>query len=227
VRKEDVCKTAVITPFGTFEYLRIPFGLRNTGQTFQRLMDSVLAGLQFCFVYMDDVLVASTSPEQHVAHLREVFCRLQQHGLVLNIQKCSFGQAELDYLGHHISASGIRPMAARVTAIKKFPRPATVGHLQTFLGMANFYRHFIPAVAQVLKPLTDAVKGGQASSVDWTPDMAAAFEQVKCKLCEAVELAHPKADAEVFLAVDASNTHVGAVLQQRAHGHVARPLAYF
>jgi hypothetical protein len=190
-------------------------------------MDSVLAGLQYCFVYMDDVLVASTSPEQHVAHLREVFGRLQQQGLVLNSDKCSFGQSELDYLGHHISASGIRPMAARVEAVEKFPLPATVGHLQTFLGMANFYRRFIPAAAQVLKPLTDAVKGGQANSVDWTPDMATAFQQVKKRLCSAVELAHPEADAEIFLSVDASSTHVGAVLQQRARGLVARPLAFF
>jgi RNase H-like domain found in reverse transcriptase/Reverse transcriptase (RNA-dependent DNA polymerase) len=219
VREQDVGKTAVVTPFGTFEYLRMPFGLRNAGQTFQRLMDSVLAGLPYCFVYMDDMLVASTSPEQHVAHLREVLSRLQQQGLVLNIEKCSFGQKQLDYLGHHISESGIRPMAARVEAITKFPRP--------FLGMANFYRRFIPAAAQVLKPLTDAVKGGQASSVDWTPEMAAAFQLVKDRLCGTVELAHPEADAEIFLSVDASGTHVGAVLQQRARGTVARPLAFF
>jgi RNase H-like domain found in reverse transcriptase len=132
--------------------------------------------------------------------------------LVLNIEKCSFGQVELDYLGHHISASGIRPMAAHVEAIEKFPRPTTVGHLQTFLGMANFYRRFISAAAQVLRLLTDAVKCGQASSVDWTPEMAIAFQQVKNKLCRAVELAHPEAGVEVFLAVDASGMHVGAVL---------------
>jgi hypothetical protein len=203
----------VVTPFGKYEYLRIPFGLRNAGQTFQRLMDSVLAGLPSCFVYMDDVLVASTSPAQHVAHLKEVLERLQQQGLVLNIEKCSFGMSELDYLGHHISALGIRPMGAHVEAIRKFPRPLKVGNLQTFLGMANFYRRFIPAAAQVLRPLTDAVKGGQAAAVDWTPAMAAAFQPVKDKLCSAVELAHPEADAEVFLAVDASGTHVGAVLQ--------------
>jgi hypothetical protein len=104
VRDQDVCKMAVVTLFGTYEYLRMPFGLRKAGQTFQRLMDSVLAGLPSCFVYMDDVLVASTSPAQHVAHLKEVLERLQQQGLVLNIEKCSFGMSELDYLGHHISA---------------------------------------------------------------------------------------------------------------------------
>jgi hypothetical protein len=87
--------------------------------------------------------------------------------------------------------------------------------------MANFYRRFIPTAAQLLRPLTDAVKGGQAAAVDWTPAMAAAFQHVKDKLCSAVELAHLEADTEVFLAVDASGTHVGAALQQRARGLVA------
>ena len=80
VRPEDVHKTAVVTPFGLFEFLRMPFGLRNAGQTFQRMMDEILAGLDYCFVYLDDILVASSSVEEHEIHLREVLTRLQQHG---------------------------------------------------------------------------------------------------------------------------------------------------
>jgi hypothetical protein len=99
----------------------MPFGLRNAGQTFQRLMDSVLVGLPHCFVYIDDVLVASASPQLHLQHLEEVLTLLQQHGLVLNIEKCQFGMAELDYLGHHISASGIKPMLSRVKVISPCP----------------------------------------------------------------------------------------------------------
>jgi cleavage and polyadenylation specificity factor subunit 1 len=155
---------AIVTPFGTFEYLRMPFGLRNAGQIFQRLMDSVLAGLPFCFVYMDDVLVASESMEHHAAHLCEVLRCLQQQGLVLNVGKCQFGITQLDYLGHQISASGIRPMGAKVEAIKRFPQPRTGGHLQTFLGMANFYPRFLPAAAKVLRPLTDAARGSMQSA---------------------------------------------------------------
>jgi Reverse transcriptase (RNA-dependent DNA polymerase) len=171
VREQDVEKTTVMTPFGTFEYLRMPFGLRNAGQTFQCLMDSVLASLPYCFVYMDDVLVASTSPEQQVAARGTpegglVLSRLQQKGLVLNIKKCSFGQVKLDHLGHNISAPGIQPMAACMEAIKRFPLLTTVGHLHIFLGIAIFYRRFIPPAAEVMKPLTDAVKGGQAKSVN-------------------------------------------------------------
>jgi hypothetical protein len=120
VRDEDVRKTAILTPFGTYEYLRMPFGLCNAGQTFKRLMDSVLAGMPHCFVYIDDVLVASASPQLHLQHLEEVLTRLQWHGLVLNMEKCQFGVAELDYLGHHISASGIKPMLSRVWGWRTF-----------------------------------------------------------------------------------------------------------
>jgi hypothetical protein len=140
VREEDVCKTAIVTPFGTFEFLRMPFGLRNAGQTFQRFMDSTLADLPFCFVYIDNLLVASSNLEQHLVDLRAVLVRLQQQGLVLNVEKCLFAASELDYLGHRVTASSIRPLPNRVQALAKYPQPKTVAQLQTFLGMANFYR---------------------------------------------------------------------------------------
>jgi RNase H-like domain found in reverse transcriptase/Reverse transcriptase (RNA-dependent DNA polymerase) len=227
VRLEDICKTAIVTPFGAFEFLRMPFGLRNAGQTFQRFMDTVLADMPFCFVYLDDVLVASPNHEQHLVDLWLVLEKLQQQGLVLNGEKCQFGVSELDYLGHHVTASGIQPMACRVEAMVKFPRPKTVGQLQTFLGMANFYRRFLPAAAQQLRPLTEAMKGGQAAQLTWTAEMDTAFDWCKQGLCKAVELAHPEPEAEIFLAVDASAPHVGAVLQQRVVGRTPRPLAYF
>jgi hypothetical protein len=101
-------------------------------------------------------LVASSNHQEHTAHLTEVLSRLQKHGLVLNAEKCQLGVSELDYLGHHVTASGVRPIADSIAAIKKFPQPKTVGQLQTYLGMVNFYRRFLPAAARVLKPLTDA-----------------------------------------------------------------------
>jgi Reverse transcriptase (RNA-dependent DNA polymerase) len=121
---EHVAKTAIITPFGLYEFLRMPFGLRNAGQTFQRLMDEVMAGLPFCFVYLDDVLVASRDHMQHEQHLREVLTRLQWHGLVLNAEKCQFGVESIEYLGHCITVSGIRPLETRLHVIKGYPQPA-------------------------------------------------------------------------------------------------------
>jgi cleavage and polyadenylation specificity factor subunit 1 len=227
VRPEDVCKTAIVTPFGTFEFLRMPFGLRNAGQTFQWFMDSILSDLPFCFIYIDDVLVASRTHEEHVQDLRHVLEQFQQHGLVLNMEKCEVGVAELDYLGHRISASGIRPIANRVEALAKYPQLVTVCQLQTYLGMINFYRRFLPGAAGVLKPLTDALRGGQQAKLAWTAEMAAAFHQSKSSICTAAELAHPVEKAAFFLAVDASSLHVGAALQQEVPGQTPRPLAFF
>jgi hypothetical protein len=227
VKPEDVCKTAIVTPFGTFKFLRMPFGLRNAGQTFQRFMDSILSDLPFCFIYIDDVLVASCTHEEHVQDLRHVLERFQQHGLVLNMEKCEVGVAELDYLGHRISASGIRPIASRVEALAKYPQPVTVCQLQTYLGMINFYRRFLPGAAGVLKPLTDALKGGQQAKLTWTAEMAPTFQQSKSSICTAAELAHPVKNAAFLLAVDASSLHVGAALQQEVPGQTPRPLAFF
>jgi cleavage and polyadenylation specificity factor subunit 1 len=160
VAAEDIAKTAIITPFGLFEFTRIPFGLRNAGMTFQRLMDTVLGGLPFAFVYLDDILVASTDEETHRLHLQAVFSVLQQNGLIVNPEKCLLACGTVDFLGHRLSASGIGPLPSRVQAIAEFPRPVTFKQLQAFLGLFNFYRRFIPAAARVVLPLTRALRGG-------------------------------------------------------------------
>ena len=226
VRTADIPKTAIITPFGLFEYLRMPFGLRNAGQTFQRMMDCVLTGLPFCFVYLDDILVASVDHQQHHQHLQQVLERLAEHGLVLNAEKCQLGLEQLDYLGHHVTATGITPIISRVQSIEKYPQPKTVKQLQTYLGMINFYRRFMPAAAKILRPLTDSLKGGVKGELQWTAEMKEAFSASKKCLCNCVELAHPEAAAQISLAVDASESHVGAVLQQHK-ADSNRPLAFF
>jgi hypothetical protein len=113
----DIPKTAIATPFGLFEFLRMTFGLRNAGNTFQRLMDHILAGLNFVFVYRDDVIIGSRSMSEHLQHVRTLFQRLQAAGLVINREKCVFGVPEVDFLGNHVSAAGVSPTASRVTAI--------------------------------------------------------------------------------------------------------------
>ena len=165
VRPCDVPKTAVITPFGLWEFIRMSFGLRNAGQSFQRMMDEVLDGLDFCFVYVDDVLIGSKSEEEHVQHIREVLSRLEQHGIVLNGEKCVLGVPEVQFLGHLVSARGITPLPEKVAAIRAFPQPVTVGQLMSYLGMVNFYRRFIRGAAGVLKPLTDRRQSGQGGVV--------------------------------------------------------------
>ena len=147
VHPADVPKTAIITPFGLFEFLRMPFGLKNAAQAFQCLMDTACRGLSFVFVYLDDILIFSQSQEEHEAHLRQLFGRLQEHGLVISLSKCQFGVSEIDCLGHRVNQQGVFPLPEKVDAIRSFPRPTTVKQLQEYLGMVNFYHRFGPSAA--------------------------------------------------------------------------------
>ena len=117
VAEEDIQKTAVTTPFGLFEFLRMPFGLRNAAQTFQRFIDTVFRGLPYVYGYIDDILIASSSEEEHRRHLQEVFQRLDTNGLAINLSKCIFGSSSIDFLGHHISSMGITPIKSEIATI--------------------------------------------------------------------------------------------------------------
>ena len=122
----DIQKTAITTPFGSFEFLRMPFGLMNAGATFQRKIDRATADLEAVFGYLDDLEVASKNKQEHARHLRELFLRLREHGLVINLEKCVFGVESIDFLGHRVSAAGVAPLPDHVEAVTKFPRPSTV-----------------------------------------------------------------------------------------------------
>ena len=229
VNPEDIPKTAIITPFGLFEFIRMPFGLKNAGMTFQRFMDQLFGNLSFTFVYLDDILIASADTTSHLVHLQETLHILRSNGLVLNKNKCQFMQKEVDYLGHKISAAGISPLTSGVQAVASYPQPNTVKELQGFLGLVNFYRRFLPAAAHVLLPLTDTLRGGRAGAekLDWSEDMKNAFTTAKAAVSSAASLAHPSPTAELVLVTDASDSHVGAVLQQRERGSHWQPLSFF
>ena len=152
MKQRDIKKTAIITPFGLYEFLQMPFGLTNAGQTFQRLMDRFRAGMDFVFIYLDDILIASKNEPTHLQHVRTVLTRLQEFGLVLNLFKCQLGLKQVKFLGHKISATGAEPLIRHVSAIQDFSPPSDVKQLQQFLGMINFYRRFLPNNAQTLKP---------------------------------------------------------------------------
>jgi cleavage and polyadenylation specificity factor subunit 1 len=222
---EDVQKTAIVTPFGLFEYLFMPFGLANAAQTFQRLMDRLFRQFSFVFTYLDDHLIASRTLEEHVIHLEQFFGVLEENGLTINPAKCVFAVKSLKFLGHMVDEDGIRPLPKHVTAIQAVQPPRDVKQLQRFLGMVNFYRRFLPGIARVLKPLTDLLKGSPKVLL-WPAEAAAAFSAAKVALISAVPLSHPAPDAELSLAADASDTHVGGVLQQKTvRGW--QPLAFF
>ena len=161
VYPSDVKKTAIITPFGLFEFLRMPFGLKNAGMSFQRFMDRILGGLPFVLIYLDDILVASPDRATHKVHLRAVLQILRENGLVLNRSKCEFFRSEVEFLGLRVTAGGVAPLPDQVSAVADFPQPTTIKELQAFLGAVNFYRRFIPAAAKILLPLTAVLKGGR------------------------------------------------------------------
>lgn len=229
VNKEDICKTAITTPFGLFEFPFMTFGLRNAGQTFQRFIDEVVRGLDFCYPYVDDILVFSQSLEEHIQHLRLLFQRLRDYGVVINPAKCVLAAKEVKFLGYVIGKDGSRPPPERIEALQSFPLPKTVEGLRRFLGMVNFYRRFIPGAAELQAPLIDVLASSQlkgSKPVPWTTDLELAFQKCKDHLGSATLLAHPVPDAQLGLFTDASSSHVGACLQQNIKGHW-QPLAFF
>ena len=146
------------------------FGLRNAAQTFQRFIDEVLRDLDFCYAYIDDVLVASATEEEHEQHLRTLFQCFREYGVLLNPTKCVFGAAEVTFLGCTVSAEGARSLEEKVAAIYRFQRPVLVKDLRRFLGMLNFYRQFIPHADSIQAPLHAALAGpkvkGSQSGLD-------------------------------------------------------------
>ncbi len=222
---DDVCKTAIITPFGLWEFLRMPFGLKNAAQTFQRLMDSVLRGIDCAFVYLDDILVASRNKEEHLEHLRSVFKALAAAGMVIQRPKCVFGVSEITFLGHSVSPVGIKPLSERVSAVQNFPVPASKKDLLQFLGMINFYHRFMPGLANQLHPLHEACKG-KGQTITWSDACQRAFDDAKRALASAALLQHHTHGCRLALTVDASNVAVGGSLDQ-LHGNDWYPLAFF
>jgi hypothetical protein len=206
VHPDDIAKTAIFTPFRLFEFPHMSFGLRNAAQTFQRFIDEVLRELDFCYAYIDDMLVASTSEDEHEQHLHTLFQSSTEYGVSLNPAKCVFGVTEMTFLGYTVSAEGNRPLVEKGAAINCFQQPVLLKDLRRFLGMLNFYRRVKPQAASIRMPLpatlaVPQVKGSQP--VDWTPTMAQAFEDCKAKVSRATLLAHPDPSAKLDLFTDA------------------------
>ena len=227
VREEDVEKTAFNTPRGLFEMKVMPFGLVNAQATFQRLMDTVLRGLNNTESYIDDCVIYSCSFKQHMANLRAVFERLRAANLHVKIKKCQFCRRRVEFLGHEISEEGRKPLASAAAKLAKFPRPKTVAELQRFLGSINFYRAYIPNMAQLAAPLYELTRKG--ARWVWSSLREEAFDSLRNKLVrEPISLAFPNWKKSFVIEADASSRAVGAVLSQRneATGQL-HPIEFF
>nr|VZI15886.1 unnamed protein product [Spirometra erinaceieuropaei] len=222
---EDIPKTAVTTPFGLFEFIRMPFGLHNAASTFQRLIDHVLRGLAFVYAYIDDLLVASRNDEVHKEHVTLVFDCLDKFGVVINPSKCVLAVPSLEFLGHHVDSEGLRPLPSKFKAIRDFPPPTSKRQLQRFLGMVNFYHRFLPYCADLMLPLTNMLSGHKGP-LELTGEALTAFERIKNLLADATLLTHPAHEAQLSLMVDVSTVAVGAILHKHLAG-LTEPMALF
>ena len=153
-------KTAFITPDGLFQFERMPFGLCNGPSTFQRLMDVVLAGLQWgsCLCYMDDIIVYGKTFDEHLNHLEEVLVALKSAKLRVKMNNCRFGETEVKILGHIVSSEGIRTDPEKTKAIAEFPEPKNVKAIQSFIRLCGFYRKVVKNFSEKARPLTELTK---------------------------------------------------------------------
>lgn len=225
IAEEDKPKTAFSFE-GLWQFKVMPFGLCNAPATFERLMESVLRGMlhKGVLVYLDDVSIHATTLDEEFALLEEVLCRLEKANLKLNPKKCRFFSQEITFLGHRVSAEGIRPSEEKIKAVKNWPRPKSATEVRGFLGLCNYYRRMIEHHSDIALPLIRLTE--KKAPFEWTEDCEKAFNELKNRLVEAPILQLPKEDLPFILDCDASLTSIGAVLQQVQDGK-ERVIAYF
>ena len=219
-------KTAFVTYSGLYQFVKMPFGLANAPATFQRLMEVVLVGLAqtTCVVYLDDILVFGRDMKEHNANLELVLERLRRAGLRLKPTKCHLAREQVEYLGHIVSAKGVQTDPKKLEAVERYPRPTDVKTLRSFVGLASYYRRFIPKFATVAHPLHFLTK--KDAPFVWTSQCQVAFENLKKLLTSSPVLAFPQFDRPFILETDASGTGLGAVLAQKQDDGKTRPIAY-
>ncbi len=216
IREGDEWKTAFNTPRGHFEYLVMPFGLSNSPAVFQALVNDVLRDMvdQFIYVYLDDILIFSSSLQEHVQHVRQVLQRLLENGLFVKAEKCDFHAQSVPFLGYIMSVEGIRVDPEKIKAVVEWPSPDSRKALQRFLGFANFYRRFIRNFSQLAAPLTALTS--PRTTYRWSDTAEAVFTKLKGCFVSAPILITPDPSGQFVVEVDASEVGVGAVLSQRS-----------
>ena len=216
-------KTAFSVHTGHYEYLRMPFGLKNAPSSFQRVMDNVFREFnnKFLFVYMDDIFVFSKSLNEHLQHLSSVFKKIRSYNLKIQLDKSEFLRKEVEFLGHLITPQGIKPNPSKISAIENFPVPRTTKEIKSFLGLVGYYRRFISNFAHIVAPLTKCLRKGSKININDT-DFIHSFHKCKEVLTNSPVLAYPDFFKPFKLTTDASNVALGSVLTQGNH-----PIAFY
>ncbi|KAG1956974.1 gag-pol fusion protein [Pimephales promelas] len=218
--------TAFRTPWGLYHFSVLPFGLHGAPATFQRLMDLVLSGLSdYAAAYLDDIIVYSASWEQHLQHLKQVFHRIQEAGLTINSSKFALAKKETEYLGYVVGKGVIKPQLQKIEAIQNCSLPETKTQIRSFLGMAGWYRRFVPNFSARVAPLTDLTRKNCPNQICWTEEAMEAFQDIKAAVCEEPVLYCPNFEEPFVLQTDASDIGIGAVLLQGGSDN-RHPVAY-
>ena len=220
--------TAFSTRKGHFQYERMPMGLRGSGMTFQKMVTLLLSGMLHSEVlaYLDDCVIFSKTVQQHMGTLEEVLRRFGDANLKLKPRKCSFFQRQIVYLGFLVDKHGIRPNPERTKLISELREPRDVKEVQMFLGKANYYRKFIPKLAEIAHPLYELTKTKARSQFVWEAEHQAAFDQIKSILVSGKVMGHPDFSRPFVLDVDASDFALGAELSQEDDKGDLRPIYY-
>ena len=220
IEDRDKEKTAFSTEKGHFEFNVMPFGLTNAPATFQRLMECVLAGLngEQCLIYIDDIIVFSRTFSEHLDRLHKVFSKLEEAGLKLQTSKCHFAQKVVRYLGHEVSADGIRPDPAKTEAVSNYPVPRNAKELKQFMGLSNYYRRFVKDYSKIAEPLFKLLTKEGVKNFSWSSSCQSAFDDLKERLISPPILAYPDFKKPFYVHTDASDFAIGAVLCQIQQG---------
>ena len=215
ITEQDKAKTAFRTSSGQlFEFNQVPFGLCNAPATFSRLMDCLLVGLHWetCLFYLDDIIVFSSTWEEHLAWLCEVFERLRHTKLKLGAAKCTFASKEVIYLGYRVTEEGLLPDPSLLAAIREIPPPKTATEVRSFLGLAGYYRRYVKGFAAIAAPLHALTR--KDAVFHWSEDCQTAFDQLKTLLTTSPIMAFQDFSQAFHLYTDASTAGLGAILAQ-------------
>ncbi|XP_076462144.1 uncharacterized protein LOC143294651 [Babylonia areolata] len=227
VREDIRPMTAFTTPSGQFQFTVMPFGLKNAAAVFSRMMRALLDPIGMIDVhnFMDDIMIASETWEEHLSAIEAVFQRLEEANLSVRPKKCYIGFEELSFLGHVVRHGQILPEMDKVEKVMKAPVPETKTQVRAFLGLVGYYRKFIPNFSAIALPLTDLTRKGVPNNVVWTPECDRAFKTLKGRLVSRPVLQLPDLSCQFVLRTDASDRGLGAVLLQEKEG-VLHPVAF-
>ena len=221
-------KTAFITPFGKYQFSVMLFGLVGAPATFQRLMNSLVGDLSsHVGDYIDDLVIFSKTWEDHLAQLHKVLCRLGGENLTVKKSKCQFAMYDCLYLGHRVGHGQVQPASAKIHAIQNFIRPRTKKDIRSFLGLAGYYRRFVPHYADITTPLSDLTCKDLPEKVNWTDIHQSAFELLKQSLSADPVLQGPDYMRPFILQTDASDVGIAAVLSQKSDEDGDHPVAFY